>query len=158
MSAFKRFVCLFIFTLAIGSLASYGQDDATDRGKIEAMLKRLETVFAAGDIDGAMQAFAPDAIIFGENNADIVGFDAIRAAYTGMLTAFDVELSFDTREVAIFDDTAYEQGLFTIRLTDKATGELASDTTSRHIHILKRQGDGTWKTWRMMTNTPAPAN
>lgn len=149
---------VFVFALSLsGALASHGQDVAADKARIEALLNHIETVFAAGDIDSAMQAFTNDAIIFGDDNADIIGFDAIRAAYDGMMTAFDVQLSFDTREVAIFGDTAYEQGLFTLKLTDKASGEVASDTTSRHVHILKRQDDGAWKTWRMITNTAAPA-
>lgn len=156
MSLLKSRLRIFVFMLSLcGAVASHGQDNAADKEKIEALLTHIETVFAAGDIDGAMQAFTSDAIIFGDDNADIIGFDSIRDAYNGMMTAFDVELSFDTREIAIFGNTAYEQGLFTLKLTDKASGEVASDTTSRHVHILKRQDDGAWKTWRMITNTPA---
>jgi hypothetical protein len=32
------------------------------------------------------------------------------------------------------------------------------DVKNKHIHILKRQSDGTWKTWRLMTNSAAPAS
>ncbi|HEY0963804.1 MAG TPA: DUF4440 domain-containing protein [Pseudomonadales bacterium] len=152
----KRTVRIFLFTLSLfGALPSHGQDAAVERGRIEAMLNRIEVVFANGDIDGAMQAFTDDAIIFAENGADIAGFDAIRATYAGMLDAFDVDLNFDTAEIEILGDTAYERGTFSIRLTDKTSGEVTSDTTSRHIHIFKRQDDGSWKTWRMMANTPA---
>lgn len=156
MSVLKRFVRLFVFALSLfGALASHAQDAAVERGKIEAMLNEIEVVFANGDIDGAMRAFTNDAIIFAENGGDIVGADAIRATYAGMMDAFDVELRFDTAEIEILGDTAYERGTFSIKLTDKTSGAVASDSTSRHIHILKRQADGSWKTWRMMANTPA---
>ena len=140
-----------------GALASHGQDAAADKATVAAMLDRIESVFANGDIDGAMTAFTDDAIIFAENGADIVGKDAIRAAYAGMMSAFDVELAFNTAEIEIIGDTAYEQGTFSLKLTDKASGQVASAATSRHIHILKRQPDGSWKTWRMMANTPQAA-
>jgi ketosteroid isomerase-like protein len=139
-----------------GALSSYGQDVAADTAKIHALLDGLEEIFAKGDIDGAMRAFTGDAIIFGNEGADITGADAIRAAYSGMMTAFNVELAFDTAQIEIFDDIAYEQGTFSLKLTDKASGQVASDTTHRHIHILKRQPDGSWKTWRMMSNALAP--
>lgn len=158
MLLLKSCIRMLVFVLSLfGTLASYGQDTAAERGNIEALLERIETVFANGDIESAMQAFTNDAIIFAENGADIVGADAIRATYAGMMAAFEIELSFDTSEIEILGDTAYERGTFSIRLTDKTSGQVASDTTSRHMHILKRQRDGSWKTWRMMTNTPGPA-
>lgn len=156
MSLLKILVRMFVFTLSLcGALASHAQDNAAERAKIEALLAHIETVFANGDIDGAMQAFTQDAIIFAENGGDIVGFDAIRATYGGIMDAFDIELGFDTAEIEILGDTAYERGTFSNKLTDKASGQVADDSTSRHIHILKRQSDGSWKTWRMMVNTPA---
>ena len=128
MPLLKRVVRLFVFALSLfGALASHAQDAAAERGKIEAMLDKIETVFAKGDIDGAMQAFTNDAIIFAENGGDIVGADAIRATYAGMMDAFNVELSFDTAEIEILGDTAYERGTFSIKLKDKASGEVASD-------------------------------
>lgn len=156
MSLLKNSLRLFLLCVSlVGVLAAHGQDVAADTAKIHALLDGLEVIFAKGDIDGAMKAFTSDAVIFAENGEDIVGEAAIRAAYSGMMSAFNVELAFNTAEIAILGDTAYEQGTFSIKLTDKASGQVASDTTSRHIHILKRQADGSWKTWRMMSNTPA---
>jgi ketosteroid isomerase-like protein len=158
MPLLKSSLRLFLLCVSLfGALASHGQDVAADTAKIHTLLDGLEVIFAKGDIEGAMKAFTDDAIIFAENGEDIVGADAIRAAYSGMMSAFSVELSFNTAQIEILGDTAYEQGTFSIKLTDKASGQVASDTTSRHIHILKRQGDGSWKTWRMMSNTPAAA-
>ena len=155
MSLLKSAFRLLSFVIALcTALAAQAQDAAADKAGVLAFLEQIERDFANGDIDGAMRAFTDDAVIFAENDADIIGADAIRAAYTGMLTAFDVELAFDTQEVAILGDTAYEQGTFSIKLTDKTSGQIASDSVSRHIHILKRQPDGSWKTWRMMSNTP----
>jgi uncharacterized protein (TIGR02246 family) len=134
---------------------AFAQDDEV--AAINALLERLAVVFANGDIEGAMTAFTDDAVIYPANDADITGADAIRAAYTGMMNQFDVGLSFATEEVEVVDDVAYERGMFTLKLTDKASGQLVAETTNRHIHIFKRQPDGSWRTWRMMTNSPIPA-
>jgi uncharacterized protein (TIGR02246 family) len=157
MSLLKSAIRLFLFCVSLfGALASHGQDVAADTAKINTLLDGLEVTFTNGDIEGAMNAFTDDAIIFAENGADIVGGEAIRAAYTGMMSAFKVELSFNTAQIEIFGDVAYEQGTYSLKLTDKASGQVATDVTSRHLHILKRQADGSWKTWRMMVNTPTP--
>jgi uncharacterized protein (TIGR02246 family) len=161
MSLVKSTFRLLLLLLSVFStLETFGQEaDATaDVATINGMLQRLETVFATGDIEAAMTAFTDDAIVFAENGADIVGGDAIRAVYTGMMTQFDVTLTFNTVEIEVADDMAYERGTYTLKLVDKASGQVATDATYRHIHILKRQADGSWRTWRMMVNTPpAPA-
>src|SRR5262245_45101231 len=116
MSLLKTALRLFLFCVSVlGALASHGQDLAADKAKIAALLDQIEVVFAKGDIEGAMQAFTDDAIIFAENGGDIVGADAIRATYAGMMSAFDVELAFNTAEIAVSGDTAYEQGTFSIK-------------------------------------------
>jgi ketosteroid isomerase-like protein len=135
---------------------TFAQDAEVDA--VNALLAHLETVFANGDIEGAMTAFTDDAIIFPANDADIVGAAAIRATYSGLMNQFNVGLSFATEEVDVVDDMAYERGMFTLKLTDKASGQLVAETTNRHVHIFKRQADGSWKTWRMMTNSPTPAS
>jgi uncharacterized protein (TIGR02246 family) len=140
--------------LSLSFSVAYAQQ--ADEAAIHALLERLEVVFATGDIEGAMAAFTDDAIIFPADDADIAGAAAIRAAYTGMMAQFDVDLSFDTTEIEIAGDLAYERGMFTLKLTDKASGQVAAENTSRHVHILKRQADGAWKTWRMVTNSATP--
>jgi ketosteroid isomerase-like protein len=70
----------------------------------------------------------------------------------------NMQVSFDTKEVIVFGDLAYESGTFTVKSADKSSGQSLGEVTSRHIHIFQRQKDGKWKTWRMMTNSPsAPA-
>ena len=157
MSLLKHTLRLFLLCASLlSALSSHGQDVSADTAKIHALLDGLEVIFAKGDIDGAMQAFTNDAVVFGNEGADISGAAAIRAAYDGMMSAFNVELTFNTAQIEVFGDTAYEQGTFSLKLSDKTSGQVASDTTQRHIHIFKRQADGSWKTWRMMSNALAP--
>ncbi len=60
---------------------------------------------------------------------------------------------FSTEEVAVTGDMAFEHGTYTLRIADKTTGRVLQDVKNKHVHIFKRQPDGTWKTWRMMINS-----
>lgn len=68
-----------------------------------------------------------------------------------------MELTFASGEVRVLGDLAYEQGAYTVKMLDKASHKVVQEIKNRHIHILRRQSDGTWKTWRMMTNSAEPA-
>ena len=54
-------------------------------------------------------------------------------------------------------DLAYEHGTYTLKMTDKASGKTLQDVKNKHIHIMKRQADGSWKTWRMMVSSAESA-
>jgi ketosteroid isomerase-like protein len=63
---------------------------------------------------------------------------------------------FSTQEVVVAGNLAYEHGTYTLRIVDKKTGKVLQDVKNKHIHIFKRQPDGTWMTWRMMVSSAEP--
>jgi hypothetical protein len=67
-----------------------------------------------------------------------------------------MNVHFLTEEVAVARDLAYEHGTYTLKVTDKATGQTLQDVKNKHVHILKRELYGSWKTWRMMVNSAEP--
>jgi ketosteroid isomerase-like protein len=69
-------------------------------------------------------------------------------------TAMNVH--FSTEELAVAGDLAYEHGTYTLKLSDKASGKVLQEVKNKHVHIFKRQPDGSWKTWRMMTSSAEP--
>lgn len=138
------------------TLPSIGQD-SSDLAAIALYVDRVERAFADADLEGAMQLFTDDAVILQENGPDIVGKDAIRAAYAGMLESFYVATDLSTEAVEVSGDLAVEHGTYTFRLTEKSSGQVTLDVHSRYLHVFKRQPGGEWQTWRMMVNTPAPA-
>jgi ketosteroid isomerase-like protein len=125
----------------------------------EAALRRtiadLEQRINRGD-PGFVDTFANDAVIIAPAAPDVVGFDAIRTMYTGMMKQFSMTVHFSTDEIAVAGDLAYERGTYTLKISDKASGKVVQDVKNKHLHILKRQPDGTWKTWRMMVSSAEP--
>jgi uncharacterized protein (TIGR02246 family) len=140
--------------LAIG-LCGCASKPATDEAAVRRTIAGVEQQINRGDL-GFVNVFANDAVIIAPSSPDIVGVDAIRTMYTGLMKQASMTVHFSTEEVAVAGDMAYEHGTYTLRITDKATGRVVQDARNKHVHIFKRQPDGTWKTWRMMVNSAEP--
>jgi len=123
-----------------------------DEVAIRQLLANTEKRINEGDL-GFVDVFAKDAVIIAPSTPDIVGFDAIRAMYAGVMQQASMTVHFSTEEIVPAGDLAYEHGTYSLRMLDKKTGKVLQDVKNNHIHILKRQPDGSWKTWRMMVNS-----
>ena len=108
------------------------------------------------DDPGFVDVFAKDAVIIAPGAPDVIGFDAIRSLYAGIMQQDSMTVHFSTEEVAVAGDLGYEHGTYTLRISDKKSGKVLQDVKNKHVHILKRQPDGAWKTWRMMVNSAEP--
>jgi uncharacterized protein (TIGR02246 family) len=126
-----------------------------DEAAIRRTLTETEQRINRGD-PGFVDVFAADAVIIAPGAPDIAGFEAIRSLYSGMMQQASMTVHFTTEEIAVAGELAYEHGTYTLRISDKKSGKVLQDGTNKHVHILKRQPDGAWKTWRMMVNSAAP--
>ena len=139
--------------------AAAGETQASsdaDIASVRAFLADAEKKFNTNDPNVFMPIFTDDAVIMGQGSPDIKGHDAIRAEYAKALAQVGMELTFASGEVRVLGDLAYEQGTYTVKMLDKGSHKVVQELKNRHIHILRRQPDGTWKTWRMMTNSAEP--
>jgi len=133
--------------------AAAGTD--ADEAAVRQTLVEVERQINQGDL-GFVNVFAKDAVIIAPSAPDVAGIDAIRAMYSGAMEKTVMNVHFSTEEVTVAGDLAYEHGTYTLKITDKASGQTLQDVKNKHVHILKRQPDGTWKTWRMMVNSAEP--
>ncbi|HEY3823036.1 MAG TPA: nuclear transport factor 2 family protein [Bryobacteraceae bacterium] len=130
-----------------------GKDQSgKDETAIRQLLANTERRINADDLS-FVDAFAKDAVIIAPSAPDISGYDAIRAMYDGVMKQASMTVHFSTEEIVPAGDLAYEHGTYTFRMVDRKTGKVLQDVTNKHVHILKRQPDGSWKTWRMMVNS-----
>jgi len=138
--------------------ATGGSNQAkADESAIRRLLVETEQQINRGD-PGFVNVFARDAVIIAPAAPDVIGFDAIRSLYAGVMQQNSMTVHFSTDEVAVAGDLAYEHGTYTLRISDKKSGKVLQDVKNKHIHILKRQPDGAWKTWRMMVSSSEPAS
>ena len=139
-------------------------DVAADEAAIRQVLDEVASTFNAGDYDGMFARYRDDVVVSPPGAPDIVGKDAWRAGLAASLPPnLAYKLRFDTQEMEVAGDLAYERGTYAIEMTDKATGAALPPISGRHVHLFKREADGGWKGWRLMENSaeaataPAPA-
>jgi len=129
-----------------------------DLAAVRAFVDHVGETFNSGNLDTFMAVFTEDAIQFNQGYPDVIGKAAIRKQYEEALAQNDIKVAFHTREVQVSGDLAYEGGTYDIIIQPRSDPKaLPLTVTNRHVHVLKRQPDGSWKTWRMMTNNTIPA-
>jgi uncharacterized protein (TIGR02246 family) len=141
--------------LALAACANVPAAIPANEAAVRARLDAIESSFNGGDFEAFIGMFTEDAVIVGQGYPDTVGRDAIRALYESALEQVDLKVDFHTAELVVSGDYAIERGTYTREVHDKTSGALLQDTEDRHIHILRKDPDGVWRTWRLMTNKAA---
>ena len=112
-------MCVWV---AVGTLKDMTPEDLT---------RKFVDAVNAGDVEGLVALYEPDAVIAFPPGELTVGHDAIRELYTGMLAA---KPHFD-----------YEQPLTTLISGDLAlTATPAQDEAGVRAQVVRRQSDGSW--------------
>jgi ketosteroid isomerase-like protein len=133
-------------------------DSAEDEAAIRAVLDGIAADFSAGRIEEMFSYYQDDVLVSAPGAPEIIGKQAWRESLDASLPKdVDMGLVFNTAELEISGDLAYERGTYAIRIGDPATPAQSMTIEGRHIHIFKRQPDGSWKGWRLMENSADPA-
>lgn len=154
--AFGLLACVIFFAAGAGKLsvsAPNTRSSTADEDSVRAFLTHVQQSFNSGDLDTFMQVFTEDTVQLAEGLPDTVGRPAVRKGYEQALADNDIKVEFHTQEIKVAGDLAYERGTYTLHIKRRSDGAHLADVTQRHIHVLRRQADGSWKTWRMMTNS-----
>jgi uncharacterized protein (TIGR02246 family) len=131
-------------------------DKAADETAIRHVLDEISSTFNAGDYEGMFALYRDDVVVSSPGQPDIVGKEAWRAGLSALPAGVKMKMRFDTQELEIDGDMAYERGTFLIEMEDAATKAMVPVVTARHIHIFRREADGNWKGWRLMENSTDP--
>lgn len=135
-----------------------GPDGAADEAAIRAVLDGIAADFSEGKYEEMFSYYQDDVLVSAPGAPDIVGKQAWRDSLsTSLPPGMDMDLAFTTAELEIAGDLAYERGTYAIKMADPAAPDQVMRIDGRHIHIFKRQPDGSWKGWRLMENSADPA-
>ena len=134
------------------------RDKATDEAAIRHVLDEISSTFNAGDYEAMFALYRDDVVISSPGQPDIVGKDAWRKGLSALPAGVTMKMHFDTSELLVEGDMAYERGTFAIEARDPKTDAFAPVVTARHVHIFRREADGQWKGWRLMENSSDPAS
>ncbi len=127
-------------------------DVAAEAELIMDLQRSWATDFAEGDIEGIMSYHATNAIQMPPEAPPVVGAEAIRAAWQGMLDTEGLELTWGPTEaiVAPSGDMAYDYGTATMTTPDGVVSPM------KYVVVWVREG-GEWKVAVDMFNSSATA-
>ena len=131
-------------------------DKAADEAAIRHVLDEISSTFNAGNYEGMFALYRDDVIVSSPGQPEIVGKDAWRKGLTALPAGVTLKMHFDTAELLVEGDMAYERGTFSIEAKDPKTEAFVPVVTARHEHIFRREADGSWKGWRLMENSADP--
>jgi len=130
--------------------------EAQQCAEIEAVLKSYERALDASDVAGVVRLYTDDAVVLAPGTPSAVGIDAVRAAYTGIFQAIDIDLTFETAEVKIVSPNwaflrSTSHGVATIL----ATGAQIPSSNQELFVLQKVQGH--WKLARYSFSSVLPS-
>jgi uncharacterized protein (TIGR02246 family) len=111
--------------------------------------------FKAGDLDGIMTLYEPDAIVMSQGRPRVVGREAIRKSFESLLRAENRAIRIAIEEIGVGRLHAWASVLAVIayRQADGSPREYASRT----FIVYKRGDGGTWRIYRDMDNATPDA-
>lgn len=154
----RSLVLLFGCVVLLAACGQKEEHSAAVRS-VHEFLEQVQRTSDSDNLDAFIDLFADDAGMYLENEPELIGKAAIRKYFetaNGPNTKF--KLVIQSGEVEVVGDLAYERGAFTYHVTSKGNGEVLRDVYERHFQILRRQPDGSWRTWRIMSNSALPAS
>src|SRR5215467_12356647 len=101
-----------VSTLSLAACA--GKDSAThdvaaDESAIRKSLDEIASTFNAGDYDGMFAHYRDDVLVSAPGQPEIVGKTAWRAGLAQLPQNVNLKMRFDTQELAVSGDLAYER-------------------------------------------------
>lgn len=125
------------------------------RSAIEAANQKWAAAMLAGDMTGAMENYADDAVVMMPMMPAWNGRPAIESGMKEMMTMMKVnDAKPSTMDVMASGDLAIETGAVTMTTTMKGAKPVTE--VSKYLTIWKKQADGGWKIIRDINNSDGP--
>jgi uncharacterized protein (TIGR02246 family) len=102
----------------------------------------FEDAFNAGDIDGLMALYEPDAAVIPQPGSVVHGTEQVRAGLQAFL-ALQGHITLDTKLVVTVGDLAFLSNTWSLTGTGPDGKPLTMGATT--AEVVRRQADGTWR-------------
>lgn len=129
---------------------------AADSTALNELRVREAAAAKRGDLDGVMATLTKDVVIMPPNAAPVVGADSVRPWLGPVLTQFDYDVRYESRDLIISGAWAIDRGDYTLALTPRAGGSPIVES-GKYLWAVRRDTDGAWRYWRSIWSSNAPA-
>jgi uncharacterized protein (TIGR02246 family) len=128
------------------------------RAEIEKLLKRYEQSLDASDVEGVVRLYTDDAVLLAPGTPSAVGIDAVRAAYTGIFQAIDIDLTFKIAEVNVVSpDWAFLRSTSNGVVTNLSNGAQIP-SGNQELFVLHKSRGCCWKIARYSFSSILPSS
>jgi uncharacterized protein (TIGR02246 family) len=142
---------LFLIACTQGDRPSREEDIAA----IERFFEAAGEAVSQGDVEAEINRFTDDGIYMWPDAQSIEGREQLRAHFEKRFALVDARLESKTDEIEVAGDWAFERGSSVAYI--RLEGQAHVDTVyGKHINILRRQPDGSWKIARRIRNRNHP--
>ena len=128
---------------------------AEDVAAIKSLVDENIAAWNAGDAAAVAARCTNDAVLMPPNMPALIGKEAIQSGTQLIFDQITFNLTGKVLEVEIAGDWAFARMTYAETLTRKASGEPTEDA-GKWLTIVKRQSDGSWKTYRDIWNSDKP--
>lgn len=139
---FAKGLLLGALSLLLVNPAAAGEQE--DIAAIKHAAEQWITLYTAGDLDGLMSLYAPDAIVALHGKPALRGVQQIRDFFAPSLGRNRVNFEIDIEEVQIHGDAAHLLSRYYLTATPLSGGETYRDA-GRSLLIYKRDANNEWK-------------
>lgn len=133
-----------------GNQLEFGSPE-TDLAKIKAIPTKAAEAINAGDLDAWLSLVDKNAQALFNNFSTLKGIEEITQEQKKYFGITNSSLAINHYETILLGDFAYGIGTDTGQEKDSKTGKVMK-VNDREIVIFKKQNDGEWKVFRLMTN------
>ena len=130
-----------------------------DVAAINAVREREAMLVSAGSADSMVTLYTDNVVLMPPGEPMVEGIDAVKRWAAAMFSQSNVSVSYAKSEVSVAGDWGLDRYSGTLIATPKA-GRSAAKEEFKGIHLLQRQGDGSWKiavdVWNPNAPPPAP--
>ena len=111
---------------------------------VRELIARSERLWLARNLDAYVALYDGAVVMLWPNQAPIVGKEATRSCYEGMLERLEyLEMRHDIEEIEVAGSWAFVWGFGSGTTIAKASGERREFKT-KFLNILRKQADGSW--------------
>ena len=142
---------LFPAFLTAACASASPRDPAADRQAIAAATIQFQAAENAGSVDQFRGFLADDLVMMGPNEPAVTGADSVTALMRVFHHAYAVQVEYNSQEIVVFGDWAFDRGTERYTLTPKSGGTPIRKS-GNYLYLYQRQADGSWKQSRVMWN------
>ena len=152
----KYATLLFLCSAALSCAHGPSGDIVAARSTIDQIRREFAAAETAGSTDRMRVHVTPDVVMMAPNMPAVSGAENAMEAMNGFFAAFAVHIAYESAEVVVADEWAFDRGTYKQTLTPKRGGPAISES-GKYLWLYRREPDGKWKQARAIWNSSDPA-